>query len=190
MLALQSVFVSTCKTAKRRKAKLRRSPSLTQPRADLRRTLYWSLKSGSLPMPAKSSRKARRSPRKLTSLVEGSGALSPSDSVDTAATRMREMDTKQWPVAEGRTLVGMVEGAQPSVTVGRHGHDPKTWRVSEIMNRSAVFCYEDEDCTSACRVMKEHGLTYLPVVDRQMRIVGIFSVKEVADKASPSSASH
>jgi CBS-domain-containing membrane protein len=140
-------------------------------------------------MPAKSSQKAKRSPRKLKSLVEKASALSPGDSVDTAATRMREMDTKQWPVAEGRTLVGMVEGAQPGVTMGSHGHDPKTWRVSEIMNRSAVFCYEDEDCASACRFMKEHDLAYLPVVDRQMRIVGIFSLKEVEKKASSSSSS-
>jgi CBS domain-containing protein len=140
-------------------------------------------------MPAKSSQKAKRSPRKLKSLVEKTGALSPDDSVDTAATRMREMDTKQWPVAEGRTLVGMVEGTQPGVTIGGHGHDPKTWRVSEIMNRTAVFCYEDEDCASACRVMKEHDLGYLPVVDRQMRIIGIFSLKEVEKKASSSSSS-
>jgi CBS domain-containing protein len=140
-------------------------------------------------MPAKSSQKAKRSARKLKSLVEKTGALSPGDSVDTAATRMREMDTKQWPVAEGRTLVGMVEGTQPGVTIGGHGHDPKTWRVSEIMNRTAVFCYEDEDCASACRVMKEHDLAYLPVVDRQMRIIGIFSFKEVEKKASSSSSS-
>ena len=140
-------------------------------------------------MPAKSSQKAKRSPRKLKSLIEKTGALSPDDSVDTAATRMREMDTKQWPVAEGRTLVGMVEGTQPGVTIGGHGHDPKTWRVSEIMNRTAVFCYEDEDCASACRVMKEHDLAYLPVVDRQMRIIGIFSLKEVEKKASSSSSS-
>lgn len=140
-------------------------------------------------MPAKSSQKSRRSPRKLKSLVEKSGALSPGDSVDTAAMRMQEMDTKQWPVAEGRTLVGMVEGAQPDVTIGCHGHDPKSWRVKEIMNRSAVFCYEDEDCASACRFMKEHDLAYLPVVDREMRIVGIFSLREVEKKASSSGAS-
>jgi len=135
-------------------------------------------------MPAKSSPKSRHSPRKLKSIAEKAGALSPGDSVDTAATRMREMGTKQWPVAEGRTLVGMIEGAQPGVSIGSHGHDPKTWRVSEIMNRSAFFCYEDEDCASALRFMKEHNLTYLPVVDREMRIVGIFNREEVAKKSS------
>jgi CBS domain-containing protein len=139
-------------------------------------------------MPAKPSKKSRRSPSKLKSLVEKAGALSPADSVDTAAGRMREMGTKQWPVAEGRTLVGMVEGAQPSVKMRSYGHDPKSWRVSEIMNRRAVFCYEDEDCASAWRFMKEHNLAYLPVVDREMRIVGIFDREEVAKKASSSRA--
>jgi predicted transcriptional regulator len=137
-------------------------------------------------MPPKSSPKLRRSTRKLKSLVEKTGALSPGDSVDTAAARMREMGTEQWPVVEGQTLVGMVEGIHPGVTIGGHGHDPKSWRVSEIMNRSAVFCYEDEDCSSAWRFMKEHDLTYLPVVDREMRIVGIFDRAEVAKEASSS----
>ena len=65
-----------------------------------------------------------------------------------------------------------------------HGHDPKTWRVSEIMNRTAVFCYEDEDCSIALRFMKEHNLVYLPVVDRDMRIVGIFDLEDVAQRPS------
>jgi CBS-domain-containing membrane protein len=102
---------------------------------------------------------------------------------------MREMGTKTWPVADGRRLVGTVAGKHPDVDITSHGHDPKSWSVSEIMNRKTVFCYEDEDCASACRFMKEHDLAYLPVVDREMRIVGIFSLKEVEKKASSSGAS-
>ncbi|HET6406537.1 MAG TPA: CBS domain-containing protein [Chthoniobacteraceae bacterium] len=135
-------------------------------------------------MPTKSSQKTKRSSRKLKSLaVEKAGALSPRDTVDTAAKRMREMGSKKWPVVEGRTLIGMVEDTQPDVTMGSHGHDPKSWRVSEIMKRDTIFCYEDEDCAHACRLMEQHDLNYLPVVDRDMRIVGIFDREEIAKKA-------
>jgi CBS-domain-containing membrane protein len=136
-------------------------------------------------MPTKSSRKSRRSPRKLRSLaVEKAGALSPADSVETAAKRMREMGTKTWPVADGRRLVGTVAGKHPDVDITSHGHDPKSWSVSEIMNRETVFCYEDEDCASAWRLMDEHNLNYIPVVDREMQLVGIFDREEIAKKAS------
>lgn len=136
-------------------------------------------------MPSRTSRKSERSPRKLKSLAaEKAGALNPRDSVETAATRMRQMGTKSWPVTDGRTLIGMVADTHPDLTITCHGHDPKSWHVSEIMNRRAVFCYEDEDCASAWRLMDEHDLNYIPVVDRAMQLVGIFDREEIAKKAA------
>lgn len=133
----------------------------------------------------KTPRKSERSSRKLKSLaVEKAGALSPRDSVETAATRMREMGSKSWPVADGRTLIGTVVDKHPDLAMTCHGHDPKAWRVGEIMNRKTVFCYEDEDCANAWRLMEENDLNYLPVVDRDMQLVGIFDREEIAKKAA------
>jgi len=136
-------------------------------------------------MATRSSKKSHRSPRKLKSLVtEKAGALSPRDSVETAAKRMREMRSKSWPVAEDRKLVGTVEEVEPDVNLGSRGHDPKAWKVSEIMNRCTIYCYDDEDCVSACKLMEKHNLTYIPVVDRDMQLVGIFDREEIARKAA------
>jgi CBS domain-containing protein len=115
--------------------------------------------------------------------ADKAGALHPDDTVETAGERMREHQAEAWPVTEDRKLVGIVDQENPDWKIGGHGHDPKTWKVGEIMNREAIFCYEDEDCAQARKVMEEHGLHYLPVVDRQMRIVGIFSGDEIARKA-------
>lgn len=52
------------------------------------------------------------------------------------------------------------------------------------MKRNVIFCYEDEGCAEAIRKMDENGLQFLPVVDRQMRIVGIFSRDEIKEKAT------
>jgi CBS domain-containing protein len=81
-------------------------------------------------------------------------------------------------------LVGEIERRNPDWQLGGQGHDPKTWSVGEIMSRELVFCFVDEDCDQARRVMEEHHLSYLPVVDREMRIVGIFSREEI-EKAGP-----
>ena len=120
--------------------------------------------------------------------AEKAGALNPDDSVEIAGDRMREHDAAVWPVAEDRKLVGVIDGKNPDWQSGGHGHDPKTVKVSTIMNRQAVFCYEDEDCASAQKLMEAQGLRYLPVVDRQMRIVGIFTCQEIGDKVAAATA--
>jgi CBS domain-containing protein len=114
--------------------------------------------------------------------AEKAGALHPQDSVETAGDRMREHAASTWPVAENRRLVGMIDQENPDWQIGGHGHDPKTWQVGQIMSHDVVFCYEDEDCASARQLMEERSLTCLPVVDRQMRIVGIFSREEIQEK--------
>jgi CBS domain-containing protein len=116
----------------------------------------------------------------LKALTEESvGALHPDDSVQTAGMCMRDHDTSEWPVAQDRKLVGMINKKNPDWEIGGHGHDPKTWKVGQIMSHADVFCYEDEECARAQRLMEEHGLSHLPVVDREMHIVWIFSREEI-----------
>ncbi|WP_395744798.1 CBS domain-containing protein [Prosthecobacter sp.] len=122
------------------------------------------------------------SPPLKTLAQENAGALHPDDSVQTAGTRMREHDTSKWPVARDRKLVGMIDQKDPDWKLGGRGHDPKTGKVGQIMSKDVIFCYEDEDCASAQRVMDERGLSYLPVVDREMHVVGIFSREEIQAK--------
>jgi len=115
--------------------------------------------------------------------AEKTGALDTKDSVQTAGDRMREHDAQVWPVTEDCKLVGMVDEKNPDWKLCGHGHDPKVSRVGEIMKRDVIFCFEDEDCAVARRKMVEHGLDVLPVVDRDLRIVGVFTREEIKQKA-------
>jgi CBS domain-containing protein len=120
-------------------------------------------------------------PSRLHSLLPGSaGALQPEDSVELAGQRMRAHHAMKWPVTEGQKLVGMVAEEDPDRQAGGHGHDPRTLTVGEIMTREIAYCFEDEACATAQLLMERRGLSYLPVVDRQMRVVGILSRAEVA----------
>jgi CBS domain-containing protein len=119
-------------------------------------------------------------PTKLKSVVgEKTGALSPDDSVQTAGERMRSADANCWPVAEDRKLIGAIDHPDPDRQAGGRGHDPNTTRVGDTMRHDAVYCFEDEDAGVAERKMEEHSLNHLPIVDREMRIVGIISRQEV-----------
>jgi CBS domain-containing protein len=126
---------------------------------------------------------AAASPVPLKELAsEKAGALHPDDSVELAGDRMREHSAHTWPVAEDRKLVGVIDKENPDWQIGGHGHDPKVWHVGQIMNKDVVFCYEDEDCAHARKLMEDRDLSYLPVVDREMRIVGIFNREELQQK--------
>ncbi len=121
---------------------------------------------------------ATDSPERKTT-EEKPEVLTPEDTVATAGARMRAHGSEEWPVAEDRKLVGTVKEKDPERGLSAYGHDPKSWQVGQIMSRDIVFCYEDEDCASAEKTMEEHGVLYLPVVDREMRVLGIFSREEV-----------
>lgn len=132
-------------------------------------------KTSSTPEPA--------NPPLKTLAAEKVSALDAGDTVETAGDRLREKQTAEWPVAQGRKLVGTVQQENPDWKIGGRGHDPKSWKVAQIMSREVAFCYEDQDCETALRTMDERGLRFLPVVDREMRIVGIFSREEIEENA-------
>lgn len=123
--------------------------------------------------------------KKLEEVVgEKTGALSPSDSIQTAGERMRSVEANAWPVAEGRKLVGVIDVSDPDRQSGGHGHDPSTTSVGDTMRHEAIFCYEDQNAAEADRIMNEQNLNHLPVVDRDMRIVGIISREDVKGAAA------
>lgn len=133
-------------------------------------------------MPDSSQDSPEQEPKKpslKTLATDKTGALHPDDSVAAAGERMREHDTNKWPVAEERKLVGMVEEKNPDWQIGGRGHDPNSWTVGQIMTNETVFCFEDEDCLHAREIMEERKVNYIPVVDRDMRIVAIFSREEI-----------
>jgi len=112
----------------------------------------------------------------LSDVVLGkAGALKPDDTVQTAGDRMREKNQTSLPVTESRRLVGMMDNPHPVQQATRYGHDPRTTTVRDSMNKHAIYCFEDEDRGHALALMTVNDLQILPVVDREMRIVGMVS---------------
>jgi len=124
-------------------------------------------------------------PRKLTTILsEKSPALTVDETVQQAGDKLRSLDADALPVAEDRRLVGMVTERNPDRRAAGHGHDPQVERVGSCMSRELIYCYEDQDRETAAKILRERGLKYLPIVDREMRIVGIVTEKDLASTES------
>ncbi len=112
-------------------------------------------------------------------LSEKPPTLHPDDNMQQAGDRMREMATDDWPVAKEEELMGVMDAGNPDRTVARYGHDPKSTLVGDNMSHDLVYCYDDQNCAEALAIMDARHFQYLPVVNREHRIVGIVSREEL-----------
>ncbi len=97
---------------------------------------------------------------------------------------MRSIEADSLPVSEDRRLVGMIMEPHPDRSAAGHGHDPEVESVGACMSRDLIFCYEDQDRGEARKLMEEKGVMYLPIVDRDMRIVGIVTREDCEPRKS------
>jgi CBS domain-containing protein len=108
--------------------------------------------------------------------------LQEKSTVQEAGERMRSLQTECFPVAAGDRLVGTVEGKYPERAAAAHGHDPKTTLVRGSMAKKMHYCSEDQTLEEARQLMRRHGLLHLPVVDKDLRIIGIVALNDVEDE--------
>lgn len=55
----------------------------------------------------------------------------------------------------------------------------------EIMVKKAYYCFESQSLDQARETMCEHHLDYLPVVDGNMRVLGIVALRDLPAKKLP-----
>ena len=140
-------------------------------------------------MPEKISPKPFREKIK-DAIAERADLLQPGDSLQIVSDKMVALDTNILPVSEAGRLIGLADEPNPGLDASSHGHDPKTTRISETMNRELVFCHEDDDCAGALRKMEERKISHLPVVDREMRIVALVARKDLSVRIATATADH
>ena len=102
--------------------------------------------------------------------------LQEKSSLKEAGERMRSLAADSLPVASGDQLVGAVKGQYPERRAAGFGHDPETTLVREIMVKEAYYCFENQSLDEAREIMRTHRLKYLPVVDENMRVVGVVAL--------------
>lgn len=101
-----------------------------------------------------------------------------------AARMMRDADTGFLPVGEGDRLIGTVTDRDIVVRCVADGRDPSQASVRDVMSDKPVFCHADQDTAEAAQIMADRQIRRLPVVDEDMRLIGVVSQGDLATRTS------
>jgi len=105
----------------------------------------------------------------------------PSDSVARAARRMRDLDVGSLPVCgDDERIEGIVTDRDITVRAVSNGSDVQGACVRDVMTPTIVYCYEDQEVEDAARLMEQHQIRRLVVINRNKRLVGILSLGDLA----------
>jgi CBS domain-containing protein len=97
-----------------------------------------------------------------------------------AAKRLSELDIGAMPICgEDDRLKGMITDRDIVVKVLAQGKDPSKVRAGELAQGKPVTIGADDSIEEALKVMSDHKVRRLPVIDEQ-RCVGIISQADVA----------
>ncbi len=105
------------------------------------------------------------------------------DSIVDAAKVMRGEDAGIAPIVEGDRLVGVITDRDIAIRVVAAGRDPGQTKVEEIASLTLVTVDPEQELEEALRLMAEHELRRLPVVEEDGRLVGIVAESDVARHA-------
>ncbi len=99
-----------------------------------------------------------------------------------AARLMRDEDVGIAPVVEGGRLVGTLTDRDVAVRVVAEGKDPGSTSVREVASTDLVTVDPQQDFDEAVRLMAQHQVRRLPVVEEDGRLVGIIAQADVAQE--------
>jgi CBS domain-containing protein len=102
------------------------------------------------------------------------------DSVVEAAKLMRGEDAGIAPIVDGDRLVGVVTDRDIAIRVVAEGRDPQSTKVEEVASQNVVTIDPQQDLDEALRLMAQHQLRRLPVVEEDGKLVGIVAQADVA----------
>jgi CBS domain-containing protein len=103
----------------------------------------------------------------------------PNDTLRDICRTMAQIDTGAMPVGDGERLVGMITDRDVAIRGVAEGKGPDA-KVSEVMSKEVLYCFDDEDLDHVARNMGDVKVRRLPVVNRDKRLVGIVSLGDVA----------
>lgn len=100
-------------------------------------------------------------------------------SIFEAAQMMAKGDYGSIPVERNDKMIGMITDRDITVRVVAAKKSPESATVKEFMTEGINYCFDDEDVSDIARKMQSSQIHRIPVVNREKRLVGIVSSKEV-----------
>lgn len=105
--------------------------------------------------------------------------LKPDDPVKRAAQLMKEHDIGAVPVRDNNKIVGIVTDRDITIRIIAEGRNPNDMMVRDVMTGNLVTGTPDMDVQEAGRMMSEHQIRRLPIMENN-ELVGIISLGDIA----------
>lgn len=110
------------------------------------------------------------------------------ESIVEAAKLMRGEDSGIAPIVDGDRLVGVLTDRDIAIRVVAEGRDPRETKVEEIASQNLVTIDPQQGLGEALRLMAQHQVRRLPVVEEDGKLVGIVSQADVARRVDAQAA--
>ncbi len=111
--------------------------------------------------------------------------IEPSATVVEAAQRMIQEQKGPLPVVEAGRVVAVVTDRDIVARVVAADRDPHSVRVEEVATKDLVTASPDQDVDEARRLMAEHQLDRLIVVEEDDHLLGIISEADIRGEEGP-----
>ncbi|HEX9324175.1 MAG TPA: CBS domain-containing protein [Xanthobacteraceae bacterium] len=109
--------------------------------------------------------------------------VDPNTTIRDAARKMRADNVGALPVGENDRLVGMVTDRDIVVRAVAEDRAGGNTAVREVMSERVYYCFEDDDVEQAAKVMSEHQVRRLPVLNRNKRLTGVVALADLGRAA-------
>jgi CBS domain-containing protein len=110
-------------------------------------------------------------------------SIGPDDTLQEAATRMKQFGVGPLPVCENQSVVGMVTDRDITLRAVAEGLDPATTSVRDVMSEEIICCFEDQEVEVAAHLMQSKQIRRVLVLDRDKKLVGIITLADLASEA-------
>ena len=114
-------------------------------------------------------------------------SATPDTPLSQVAELMETEDVGAIPILDGVRLVGMITDRDIVVRAVAKAKDPRAMPSREISSGELVTVGPDQDLSDALRLMGQHQVRRLPVVDSENRLVGVVSQADIAIEAKDES---
>jgi CBS domain-containing protein len=101
-----------------------------------------------------------------------------------AAERMRALDDRSLPVADGKALAGMVTDRDITVRGVASGMIPQEALVSDVMTEEVRWCLETDTVEQVLDQMGDAQVRRLAVLNEAREVVGIVALGDLATRQS------
>ena len=110
------------------------------------------------------------------------------DSTQKVAKMMCDLNVGSIPVVvdlQSRALVGIITDRDLCCRVLANGWDSKSTQIKEFVTYNPAVCRDGENVERCERLMQEHQVRRIPVVDRENQVIGMVAQADLALKDKP-----